>query len=123
MERHDGGKKGWLSRDEFRSASQDIFKCAACAAPRMRSRRSTPCRACATQPRMVRAPLTRWPRRCCRLRRNVARGISKQVFAMVVLSPVVAYYTRKLVDHTIGRIFPALGALRQCACAATLRRQ
>ena len=43
------------------------------------------------------------------LRRHVARGVSKQVFVMVVLSPLVAHYTRKLVDNTIGRVFPALG--------------
>jgi hypothetical protein len=43
-------------------------------------------------------------------RRHAARGISKQIFTMVVLSPLVAYYTRKLVDNTLGRIFPSLGA-------------
>ena len=39
----------------------------------------------------------------------MARGVSKQVFVMVVLSPLVAHYTRKLVDCTVGRVFPALG--------------
>ena len=41
--------------------------------------------------------------------RHVARGVSKQIFVMVVLSPMVAHYTRKLVDNTIGRVWPALG--------------
>ena len=27
MERHDGGGKGYLSREEFTSAAQDIFAC------------------------------------------------------------------------------------------------
>jgi hypothetical protein len=52
----------------------------------------------------------------------VTRGISKQIFTMVVLSPVVAYYTRKLVDKTIGRIFPTLGAPAACACAGVRAR-
>jgi len=39
----------------------------------------------------------------------VARGVSKQVFVMVILSPIVAHYTRKLVDCTVGRVVPALG--------------
>ena len=39
----------------------------------------------------------------------MARGVSKQIFVMVVLSPVVAHLTRKLVDRTIGRLWPALG--------------
>lgn len=37
----------------------------------------------------------------------MARGVSKQVFVMVVLSPLVAHGTRKLVDATLGRLFPA----------------
>ena len=39
----------------------------------------------------------------------MARGVSKQIFVMAILSPAVAHYTRKLVDSTIGRFFPALG--------------
>ena len=39
----------------------------------------------------------------------MARGVSKQIFVMVVLSPLVAHYTRKLVDSTLGRLWPALG--------------
>jgi hypothetical protein len=35
--------------------------------------------------------------------------VSKQIFVMVVLSPVVAHLTRKLVDRTLGRLWPALG--------------
>jgi hypothetical protein len=42
-------------------------------------------------------------------RRHVARGVSKQIFVMVVLSPVLAHLTRKLVDRTLGRLWPALG--------------
>ena len=39
----------------------------------------------------------------------MARGVSKQIFVMVLLSPLVASWTRKLVDNTIGRVAPSLG--------------
>ena len=86
LARHDGGGKGYLTREEFTSAAQDIFACVLTAA-----RHRPP-------PRLTLPP-----------RRHVARGVSKQIFVMAVLSPLVAHYTRKLVDATIGRVFPALG--------------
>ena len=54
--------------------------------------------------------------------RHVSRGIGKQWFAMVVLSPAVAYYTRIVVDKTLGRFFPALSArlTRRAALPACL---
>ena len=30
LERHDGGGKGYLTREEFTSAAQDIFACVSC---------------------------------------------------------------------------------------------
>ena len=30
LERHDGGGKGYLSREEFTAAAQDIFACVTC---------------------------------------------------------------------------------------------
>ena len=87
LERHDAGGKGFLTREEFTAAAQDIFECVP---------------SCCSQALWSQA-LTH------RSRRHVARGVSKQIFVMAVLSPLVAHYTRKLVDATIGRVFPALG--------------
>ena len=66
MERHEAGGMGYLRREEFTSAAQDLFA-------------------------------------------HAARGVTRQIFAMVVLSPIVAFYTRRLVDATLGRLFPTLG--------------
>ena len=46
MQRHDAGGKGYLTREEFTAASQDIFSCVFLAARRAACPAHLPARAC-----------------------------------------------------------------------------